>query len=255
MSSVYIIAAIVILLTALVCYIFIAQHLEKKRKQRLRLLRALLQRQQLFRHMAVTFPPGFLPAELNALVYRTLIATSEQLASIDPQKPHAQEAAQFSKQLAEAPAAVANRPRLESEQQVAEVRILLQELMKALITWSERGQISKPQAAKQGAHIRRLLLQVTIDSHLQQAKQCRAEKRLKLAIHHYNMARQALLKESAQQNVQKQIEQISAAITLLENEVANADTQVTSTVEDNKGQKAWEELEDADSWKKKQIYD
>ncbi|HEY7883315.1 MAG TPA: hypothetical protein VIC08_00025, partial [Cellvibrionaceae bacterium] len=223
-------------------------------KQRLRLQRALLQRQQLFRHMVVTFPPGFLPPELNSLVYRTLIATCEQLAGLEPQKPHAQEAAQYSKQLAETTAA-ASRPRLESEQQAAEVNTLLQELMRALITWSERGQIGKPQAAKLAAHIRRLLLQVTIDSHLQQAKTCRAEKRLKLAIHHYNLARQALLKESAQQNVQKQIEQISAAITQLESEVANADTQVTSTVEDNKDQKAWEELEETDSWKKKQIYD
>src|SRR5690606_22882445 len=107
------------------------------------------------------FPPGFLPAELNALVYRTLIATCEQLASLDPQKPHAQEAAEYSKQLAEAPAAIANRPRIEGEQQVAEVRILLQELMRALIAWSERGQVSKPQAAKYSSHIHRLMLQVT----------------------------------------------------------------------------------------------
>lgn len=255
MTPVYIIAAIVILLTALVCYVFIAQQLEKKRKQRLRLLQALHLRQQLFRNMVTSFPPGFLPAELNTLVYRILIATCEQLAKLEPKVNHAQEAEELARQLAEAPTVGGERSRIEGEPAVLATRSLLQELQRFLITWSERGQISKPQAAKHSAQIRHLILQVTIDGHLQQAKIARQDNKLKLAVHHYSLARQQLLKEASQQNVQKQVDQISALIHQLENQMGNAATAVTTTAEDDQEMKAWEELENEDNWKKKQLYD
>ncbi len=255
MTPVYIIAALVILLTALVCYVFIAQQLEKKRKQRQRLLQALRLRQQLFRNMVTSFPAGFLPPDLNSLVYRTLIVTCEQLAKLEPKVNHAGEAKEYSQQLESLPAASNERVRIEGEQAILATRALLQELLRFLITSTERGQISKPQAAKHSAQIRRLILQVTIDGHLQQAKIARQDNKLKLAVHHYSLARQQLLKEASQQNVQKQVEQISALIQQLETQMGNAATAVTATADDDKDLKAWEKLEEEENWKKKQVYD
>lgn len=255
MTPVYIIAAIVILLTALVCYVFIAQQMEKKRKQRQRLLQALRLRQQLFRNMVTSFPAGFLPPDLNTLVYRTLIATCEQLARLEPRVNHAAEAEEHARQLEAAPATVNERIRIEGEQAILATRALLQELLRFLIAWAERGQISKPQAARHSAQIRRLILQVTIDGHLQQARIARQDNKLKLAIHHYSLARQQLLKEADQQNVQKQVEQINALIQQLEVQMGNAATAVTPAAEDERDLKAWEKLEEEESWKKKQLYD
>ena len=250
MSSIYIVIAIVALLTALVCYIFIAQHLAKKRKQQQRILHALRQRQQLFRFMVSGFPPGFLPTELNTLVYRTLINTCEQLAKLEPEGNHDQERELYSKQLATAEPA--KRTRLEGEQQINEARSGLKELLQFITLRVERGQIQKPQAAKYIGQIRHLLLQVTIDSSMQQAKQARQNGKLKLAIHHYTLARQQLLKEPTQQNMQTQVEQISALIEKLEAEVANSETQTSPT---ETSAQAWDSIEEEESWKKKQIYD
>lgn len=254
MSSVYLIAALVILLTAMVCYVFISQHLAKKRKQQLRVLTALKKRQQLFKYMASGFPPGFLPSDLNKLVYRVLLNTCEQLAKLDPSGGYSEEFQLYSKQAENQPLA-GEKPKLPPEK-TGEAKTLLQELQRYISSQAEKGRLPQPQAAGYLAQIRRLMLQIAIESYSQQAKKARSENKLRLAIHYYSLARKLLLKEASQQNVKKQVEQLSGIISKLEAEYAAQEAPPASVVEEEKAtRKAWNEFEEEDSWKKKQIYD
>ncbi|WP_041522632.1 hypothetical protein [Gilvimarinus agarilyticus] len=253
MSSVYIIIAIVALVTALVCYAFISQQLAKKRKQRLRLLNALKQRLDLFKQVVSGMPAGYLPSELNALVYQVLVNTLEQLAKIAPKENYAAEASEYQKQF-KASKEAAERTRLNPEQ-ATQVQPLLKELARYIGAQTESGRLSKAQASKLLGQCRRLLLQSTIEGYISQAKQARSDKKLRLAIHHYSTARKLLLKEAGQQDVTKQVAQLSAVITKLEQEDATLNKPASVSAEEADSNKAWDEFEEDGDWKKKQLYD
>lgn len=92
MSAAYIVALIIALIGAVICYLFITQTLEKKRKQRLRLITALSQRAKVFRYILSGFPPNFLTKELTLLVQRCLTDVLKQLAALEPKnKGHVEE--------------------------------------------------------------------------------------------------------------------------------------------------------------------
>src|SRR5690625_3541136 len=88
MSSLSIAFIIVGLLIVLIGYAFIYQALEKRRKQRQRLMAALKYRQRSFKRMLVSFPAGFLPKDLNLVVYQALIEAAEQLRRLEPKSGH-----------------------------------------------------------------------------------------------------------------------------------------------------------------------
>jgi len=253
MSSIFIISALVALLTALMCYAFISQQLEKKRKQRLRLMNALNQRLALFKQIVGAMPAGYLPAELNSLMYQALISTLEQLAKLAPKEPYNAELAEYQKKYTHSKEA-SERARLNPEQ-AAQVQPLLQELARFIAAQAESGRLPKPQASRLLGLCRRLLLQSTIEGYIHQAKQARTDNKLRLAIHHYSSARKLLLKEAGQQETTtKQVAQLSAVIAKLEQEHANQD-QPSTAAEEHASNKEWQEFEDGQDWKKKQLYD
>src|SRR5690625_7707287 len=91
---------IVGLLIVLIGYAFIYQALEKRRKQRQRLMAALKYRQRSFKRMLVSFPAGFLPKDLNLVVYQALIEAAEQLRRLEPkERAHKEEVALYSREL------------------------------------------------------------------------------------------------------------------------------------------------------------
>ncbi len=254
MSSVYLIAGLVFLLTALVCYVFINQHLAKKRKQQNRILSALHKRLALFKHMAKSFPPGFLSNDLHKFIYRILLNTSEQLIKLEPNGGHEAEFQLFNQQLESLPGNT-EKPRLAPEQ-ITQIRPLLQELQRYIASQSEKGRLASAEAAHYSTQIRRLLLQSTIDSYTQQAKKARADNKLRLAMHYYTLAHKLLLKEAARQNVKKQVEQLSAIINKLEAEYNQQQAiPALGAEEEQQTQKQWEAFDEDEDWKKKQIYD
>lgn len=252
MTSVLVIAALVILATALVCYVFISQHLAKKKKQQARVLKALKHRQQFLKMLVSELPAGYLPAELNSFVYRVLLNTCEQLAKLDPGGGYNQEFQQYSQQLQAS--GTATKVKLPPEKS-AEASSLLKELGRYITAQSGAGAIPAATAKGLLLHIRRLLLSASVDSHLLQAKKARSENKLRLAIHYYNLARKLLLKENAQQGFQKQVDQLSEVITKLEQEYAAQQPQTKPSGEEPESDEAWNKLDDEDDWKKKQVYD
>src|SRR5690625_4927948 len=100
MSSLSIAFIIVGLLIVLIGYAFIYQALEKRRKQRQRLMAALKYRQRSFKRMLVSFPAGFLPKDLNLVVYQALIEAAQHVCRLNSkERAHSDAAALHSRDM------------------------------------------------------------------------------------------------------------------------------------------------------------
>ncbi|BFM12038.1 hypothetical protein R50072_21910 [Simiduia litorea] len=255
MSAIYTVATVIALIGVFICYVFITQSLEKKRKQKQRLSQALTQRAKVFRYILSGFPPNFLTRELTLLVQRCLTDVLQQLARLNPNdKSHIEELALVASQMqaTQQRSDQHKRPTLQSPQQVKDVKTHLQELFKFLAHLQRKGTIKKVEADDFGQQIKQLVLQISIDSYVLQAKQARQAEKPKLAIHYFTLAQKLIDKDESGQYA-KQSAKLSQIIQTLE---ADAGEPVTAAESDDGTQdKEWQEMEKPDSWKKKNIYD
>ncbi len=254
MSAIYIVATIIGVIGAVICYLFITQSIEKKRKQRQRLVAALKQRAKVFRYILSGFPPNFLTRELTMLVQRCLTDVLQQLASLEPkEKTHVEELSMISQQLqaTQQRKDESKRPTLQSPQQVKDVKQHLQELYKFLMTLQKRGTIKRAEAEDFGDQIKHLVLKISVDSYVVQAKQAKQAGKNKLALHYFSLAKKLIERdESGHYTAQKKkLEQI---ITQLESE---EDIQPAATANSEQEGDDWGDVETKDSWKKKNVYD
>lgn len=256
MSSTAIIALIVGILVILVAYAFISQTLERKRKQRQRLLTALRLRCKDFKFMVSGFPDGFLPKDLHILVYQCLVETCGRLCELEPgDKSHQDDLALFTQQLSEARQRPGNSPKrkaLTSPAQVKEVTTLLQVLHNFIAQQQQRGLINDLQAQQHASQIKQLTVQITVDSHLLSARHALNHQKHRLAIHFYTLAKKLLAKESGEVNYQKQILQLNGAIAKLEQLLAEQPASETQPVQ---GSSEWAEFEKESAWQRKTLYD
>ncbi len=264
MSSTSIIALIIVLLVALLAYAFVSQTMERKRKQRKRMLAALKLRVKDFKYMLSGFPPDFLSKDLSALVHRCLIEVLEQLVGLEPSnKAYVDELALFSKQLEEAKRKPKkeSRTKLTNPQQVKEVKSMLQSLHNFIGLQQQRGNLSTAQFKQYESQIKQLVVQITVDSYILNAKQAQGSNKGRLAIHYYTLAKKLLAKESGGADYQKQIQKLNTVIDELEKELAvqEPEYEVDKDAEATREQASseWDEFnkEPEDPWKKKSVYD
>ncbi len=263
--SIYVIAGILLLLVSLAAYTFLSHSIEKRRIQRQRLITALRARRNAFRDLATGFPNGFLSNDLTALLYRALIDGCEQLASLDPEDPsHLEQLNLYTSLLAAQKENTAQqRARLDNPEQIKEARGLLQELYKFVMQQSALNLINPVQTEAYTDQIKRLVLQMTVDGHIFNARQAQQIHKTRLAIHHYTLARKLLLTENASHGFDKQIAQLDAVIAKLEEKAIQAGESPSAKPDEKHtdqnsvtGNKEWEKFEkNNEQWKKKQIYD
>lgn len=254
MSSTAIIAIIVGVLVILVGYAFISQTLERRRKQRQRLLTALRLRCKDFKYMAASFPDGFLPKELGIIVYQCLVETCARLCELEPaDTSHQDNLTVFSQQLSEAkqrPAAN-RRKSMTSPAQVKEVAALLQGLNNFIAQQQQRGIITEAQTQQYAGQIKHLLVQITVDSHVLSARHALNNQKHRVAIHHYTLAKKLLAREGGEVNYQKQILQLNGAIAKLEGGLSEQVGTATPTQDSSE----WDEFENESAWQRKTLYD
>lgn len=262
--SIYVIASILLLLVSLAAYSFLSHSIEKRRIQRQRLITALRARRNSFRDLATGFPNGFLSNDLTAFLYRALIDASEQLARLEPKDPtHVEQLNLYTNLLtAQKENSPQQRVRLDNPEQIKEGRGLLHELYKFVMQQASLQLINQVQAEAYTDQIKRLVLQMTVDGHIFNARQAQQIGKPRLAIHHYNLARKLLLSENGGHSFDKQIAQVDEIVTKLEEKVTPNDEAVPtsptdkSTEADPLATKEWEQFsEDTAKWKKKQVYD
>ena len=259
--SIYIVVSIIVLLSALACYAFISQSIEKKRIQRQRLLMALKTKQRNFLYMINGFPPNFLSADLMGIIYRALIDTCEQLSKLEPKdQRHLEEVTLYTNQLAALTKnSNAPRARLENPQHLKDIHQHLVELQRLVIQQEAVKIINRVQAESYLDQIKRTNLQMTVDIYIFQAKQAQQLAKLRLAIHYFNLAKKMLAGENATRAYDKQIAQLELIISKLEDQAhknGEPNHPADAIQAEDGTTKEWENFNvDDDSWKKKQIYD
>ena len=263
MSSIYITTMIIALIATLVCYAFIAQSLEKKRKQKQRLLAALKARSRNFKYIISGFPTDFLPKELNILVYRSLVEACEQLSQIDcNDASHLQDLQLYSGQLEELKRK--NKPnkqvKINNPQQIKDVKRALEELNKFIIQQEARGNIDQNQLKIYNHLIKKLVLQISVDSYLINAKQSHKAGKLRLAVHYYILAHKLLGRENPDGSFNKQIQQLADMIKKLQEQLHKDEPEYQETEEQAalkaEASSEWNSLDKKDDdWKKKNVYD
>ncbi len=260
--STYIVASIIILLSALACYAFISQAIEKKRVQKQRILMTLKTKHRNFVHMLNGFPQNFLPVDLLSLIYRALINTCEQLNRIEPNNTRLQdEILLYSNQLN---ALVKNNTTqsalLEDPQQMKDIRQHLQELQRFVQQLEALKTIHKVQAKAYLEQIKQLALKMAVDTYTYHAKQAQQNGKTRLAIHYLTLAKKLLTAENITHAFDKQIAQLTTVLVQLEEKAqSNDESKNTAAPQNNQASKEWDNFnkteQDSTDWKKKQIYD
>lgn len=266
--SAYVIAIIFLVLILLAGYLFLSHSIEKRRAQRQRLITALRARRNSFRDLATAFPAGFLSTDLTTLLYRALVDCCEQLSRIEPKDPtHAEQFNFYTNLLAtQKDNSQQTRVRLDNPQQIKEAHGLLQELHRFVMQQSASQLINQVQTEAYVDQINRLVLQMSVDGHVFNARQSQQVGKVRLAVHYYTLARKALAAENASHGFDKQIAQLDSVIAKLQEkaeatpettEAPEAATQPKSAVAtDGSSSKEWKHFdEENEKWKKKQIYD
>lgn len=265
--SAYLIPAIFLVLIVIAGYLFLSHSIEKRRIQRQRVITALRARRNSFRDLATGFPTGFLSNDLIALLYRALIDSCEQLTRLEPSdNTHAEQLALYTNLLSSLKEnAQQARVRLDNPQQIKEAHGLLQELYKFVMQQSALKQINQVQTDAYTDQINRMLLQMTVDGHVFNARQAQQVGKVKLAIHFYQLGRKALAAENASHTFDKQITQLDSVIAKLQEKLDNVTGEKVATEEEGKEtsktpaadtNKEWKQFDEENAkWKKKQIYD
>lgn len=270
--SAYLIPAIFLVLIVVAGYLFLSHSIEKRRIQRQRLITAMRARRNSFRDLATGFPSGFLSSDLTALLYRALVDSCEQLTRLEPNEPsHAEQLTLYTNQLsALKETSQQARVRLDNPQQIKEAHTLLQELYKFVMQQSALKQINQVQTDAYKDQINRMLLQMTVDGHIFNARQAQQIGKAKLAIHYYQLGKKALAAENASHTFDKQIAQLDSVIAKLQEKLdqektdsgnsdqaaAPAEGQASSKPSSADTNKEWKQFDEENAkWKKKQIYD
>lgn len=258
MSTVNIIAAIIILLAGLVCYALIYQTSKQKKQNKERLLIALLKRARNFKTILDALPKGFLPPELMLLLQKSLQEIYTQLTNIDPQNTtHRGNLEAITQQMAQA-ALNPNQPTTCDPTQFKEIKACLEELYKFIFRLEDRRKIARTQGDAYRGMIQQLIFRLTIDSYLTHAMAAEANSKSRLALHYYQLALNIIKKEGPQSPSIDKLPEIEGKITLLTQALETESQMASNASPESAGElpDEWDSFEEGQSeWKKKQVYD
>jgi chromosome segregation ATPase len=256
MTSVYIASGIIILLISVLCYAFMIQTVAKKREQQQRMTQVLENRIKSFCILISGFPQGYLPKELNLLIYQQLIDATNQLIQLNAKESkYREELEVYSRELSE----IQRRPptskriKLESPKQSKEVKQYLTELNKFVHRLNKRGKLSNSEFDNYTTQIKQLVLYIAVDNYSAHAESAETADKPRMALHYYTLAKNLLAKEAKDKNMKTQIDMLDQHIARLQS--------ITSEPEENESESGsetedWDQFKsNTDTWKKKAIYD
>lgn len=252
MTTTTIIIAVAASLFVMVVVVFAMQQVEKSNRERQALAASLKSRNRSFQYLLDGFPDGFLSRDLKQLVCRCLLEGLDQLIRLEPKESQLRQQQQ---QLQEKLGQLAQQPENNSYQpltnpaQVQEVQKLLGSLANVVQKLGETGRLQPAQSQHYGKQIRRLATRVALDSHVAAAQVAEREGKTNLAVHHYKLAVDKMLKDNGDGFYAAQIVNFQQRVAALE----SAPTQQAA---DAPAGDAWKDFgEEKQEWKKKSLYD
>ncbi|MCL6415785.1 hypothetical protein MIB92_08985 [Aestuariirhabdus sp. Z084] len=157
------------------------------------------------------------------------------------------------------PSAPAEPRQITSEAQAQEIKSLLQDSHKILVTGAKSGRISKADAQKYNALIKHFLVVTGYEALRNMASQARRDGKIKLALHHYMRASADLTKNNDNNQYTEQIKKLRALIKHLQEEDKLSQMTDKQKAQMNKTNELSQQLEkdtsEDDPWKKKNVYD
>lgn len=258
MTTTTIIVAVLASLFVLVAVTFTLQQIEKTNRDRKALVAALKSQTRNFYHLLEGFPEGFLSRDLKLLVGQCLNDGLDQLLRLEPRNPqHQEDKRQLEEKLAQihtSSSETANYQPLVDANQIQEVQKLLNSLYNVVQRLNKTKRLSTLQTEQYGRQIKRLALRVALDAHSSQAQQALAAGKPRLAIHHYGLAIDKLSKNNTDGSYNAQI----AAYQQRRDDLESQANQQPVKADDEAVNGAWKEFEenqDENAWKKKNVYD
>jgi len=266
MTQIYIIIGVIAIISALVCYIFVRQTISERKLERQRLQRALNKRAKELLQAISVFPDDFLPKELIVFLYRSIIDAYEQLTKLDPSNKSYIEALQiYTVQLEAAIRKVESQKahELPNAAQINEFKQYLNLIGNFLQKSMQRGSVSQKQHAHYRLLLKELVIGLTVNGHTLSARQAIEMQKSKLALHHFELAKKLLTKESPA-GFQEQLLAINTAMepliiqskaedALLREQNKNPHSDEENQDDEEKDE--WDAFKEDSGWKKKNIYD
>ncbi len=263
MTSVYLVSAFIIIACITVCVMFVRQTIEKRHRERARLVRALEKRGHELAQMLSGFPPHFLPRDIIVLIYRCLIDTYQQLSRLETNKMEYMDLFKtYSEGMEKALSESINNRRvtLQSAQQIGDIKRYLVYLSRFLIKLTGKGSIDKRQFAHYNSMLKLLSHQMSVDNYCLAAIQAQQSQKDKLALHYLKLAQKIILQDGVMHEQKEQITEINQRISECEQRITQEEPQIVIKAESretdaSKTEKEWETFQQDAGWKKKTIYD
>ena len=266
MTQIYIIVGVIAIISALVCYIFVRQTIGERKLERERLQRALNKRAKELLQAISVFPENFLPKELVVFLYRSIIDAYEQLTKLDSSNKGYVESLQTYTVQLEAAIRKPDNQAAEDLQGAAQINELKQylNLINGFLQKSvQRGSITQKQHAHYRLLLKELVITLTVNGHNISARQAIEMGKSRLALHHYDLAKKLLTKESPSGFTEK-VHKIDTAMAPLLAQCEAEDDAVAEqgrnphsadSAQEAEEQDEWNAFEEDSGWKKKNIYD
>ncbi len=264
MTQIYITIAIIAIVGALVCYIFVKQTINEKKQEKDRLQRVLAKRAKDLLQMISVFPENFLPKEIIVFIYRCIIDAFEQLTKLAPTEAQYIEGLKVHSAQLEAIIRKPDTQKTEDIQNTAQINELRQYLnvLNGFLEKSvKRSHITQKQYGHYRLLIKELIIKLAVNNYILSAKQSLEIGKPKLALHHYELAKKLLTKETPTHYKDK-IKSINTAMEpLIQQEQAqqaaeSAQTaQAQSEAAENGEDGEWSSFNEDAGWKKKNVYD
>jgi hypothetical protein len=265
MTQIYIIIGIIAIIAVLVGYIFVRQTIGERKLERERLQRALNKRAKELLQAISVFPEDFLPKELIVFLYRSIIDAYEQLTKLDSSNKDYVEGLQIYTVQLESSIRKPETQKVNDVQSAAQINELKQYLNligNFLQKTMQRGLITQKQHAHYRLLLKELIVSLTVNGHTISARQSIEIQKTKLALHHYELAKKLLTKESPA-GFKDRVAKINAAMEPL---LLLQTTEETELRQQNKnpysddsqgddGNSKWDGFKEDSGWKKKNVYD
>ncbi len=238
----------------------------KRKKEKMRLHRALDKRSADLIQMLNAFPPNFLPQDLQIFLFRCIVDVFEQLSKLAPEKEeYLEQFKVYTTHMESALRAPKNNAEvnLQSSAQINEIRQYLNYLGRFMQRWMQRGNLSTKQYSGYKELLKNLIAKLMVDNYVLSAKQAVQIEKHKLAVHYYMLAKNILTKEGLAAGNKGRLTFINEELSTLEKRVKEEEqAEAKNTASENGEQeqegedaKAWQKYSEDEDWKKKNVYD
>lgn len=260
MSTATIAIIVATVLIVLMASAYTVQAMDRARTRKRQLEFALRKRIARLASLLEAFPVGFLTKDLSLLIARGQVDAWEQLCELergnDTYAKALSEAIKQRDHFRSGGAPQQGTAAPQSAQQFLEIERNLALLQKLITSLSQKGQLTPEEERVLSHHVTVLTARAKLGQHRLNAQEAKQQDKPRLAIHHLQMAVNALKKLNSD-HLQADLADLQDQIAQLEEQARQQEEQINALPPENAAVgKEWDSFGQKDeTWKKKAVYD